>query len=162
MSNEERSPPSNTGQKLDDGRDTRGRFVKGARGNPRGKPRGTRHRTTVIAETILAKRSKELLERTVEVALGDRGGPTLRALLPFLVAPHTERPLVFELPPLEAPSDAKAAMDTISIGLAEGRLTESEVAALTGVVGRFIEAIKVTDLESRLLALEAVLSGGSR
>jgi hypothetical protein len=84
----------------------------------------------------------------------------LRALLPFLVAPHSERPLVFELPPLESPSDAKRAMDAIAVGLAAGDLTESEAATLAGVVGKFIEALKVTDLEARLLALESALNAG--
>jgi hypothetical protein len=162
MTDQERAgAPANTGEKLDD-RNARGQFVKGARGNPRGKPRGARHRTTIIAETILAKRSRELLERAVEAALGDRGGPTLRALLPFIVAPHTARPLVFELPPLDAPSDAKRAMDAIAVGLREGRLTESETSTLAAVVGKFIDAMKIVDVEARLLALEASLNCGSR
>jgi hypothetical protein len=145
--------PANTGQKLDQ-RNGRGQFLKGARGNPRGKPRGARHRTTKIAETALAANAKDLLDHAIKLALGDRGGPTLRALLPFLIAPERNRPMHFVLPELKDPASALQALDSVSAGIAAGQLTETEATALVGIVGRFMDAIKLTDLDQRLSALE--------
>jgi hypothetical protein len=155
----ETEDPSNTGQKLVE-RNVRGQFVKGARGNPRGKPRGARHRTTRIAESILATNAKGLLQRAVDLALGDRGGPTLRALLPFLVAPHRDRPIVFELPPLTTISDSLRALDAIAAGLATGQLTAAEADALTSIVGRYIDATEAIELKARVDALELRLQQG--
>ena len=158
MSGQEPQPtaadPSNSGSKLAEQRNARGQFVKGARGNPRGKPRGARHRTTKIAETALAANAKDLLEHAIKLALGDRGAPTLRALLPFLIAPERVRPMTFVLPELKAPADALQALDAIAAGIAAGQLTETEATALVGLVGRFMDAIKLTDIDGRLLAIE--------
>jgi hypothetical protein len=150
---ESAADPANTGQKLNQ-RNGRGQFIKGSRANPRGKPRGARHRTTKIAESALAANAKDLLDHAIELALGDRGGPTLRALLPFLIAPERNRPMTFTLPELKEPGDSLRALDAIAAGIATGQLTETEATALVGLVGRFIDAIQISDHDKRLEALE--------
>ncbi|MFZ0928340.1 MAG: DUF5681 domain-containing protein [Syntrophobacteraceae bacterium] len=44
-------------------------FEKGQSGNPNGKPRGTRNRTTVIAQALLDGKAETLVEKVVELAL---------------------------------------------------------------------------------------------
>lgn len=48
-------------------RDEKGRFVKGYSGNPAGKPKGVRHRSTLIKETIDASMADMLHEEFIPV-----------------------------------------------------------------------------------------------
>jgi hypothetical protein len=135
-------------------RNARGQFEKGSIANPTGRPRSARSKTTQVAEDMLAENAPVLVQHAINVALGDHGGPTLRALLPFLVAANRERPITFSLPELRQPADALQALDAISAGIAAGELTDREAKMLTDLVGRFIEAFRVVELHDRLLAIE--------
>lgn len=48
-------------------RDDKGRFVKGYSGNPAGKPKGVKHRATLIKETMDAAMADMLHEEFIEV-----------------------------------------------------------------------------------------------
>jgi hypothetical protein len=147
--------PSTTGEKMVQVvRNARGQFAKGSIANPAGRPRSARSKTTQIAEDMLAENAPVLVQHAINVALGEQGGPTLRALLPFLVAANRERPITFSLPELRQPSDALRALDSISAGIAAGELTDGEAKMLADLVGRFIEAFRIVDLNDRLLAVE--------
>jgi len=52
-------PPSKAGRLPD------GRFAKGNAANPKGKPVGTRHATTVMAERMLAKDGAAIVRKVV-------------------------------------------------------------------------------------------------
>jgi hypothetical protein len=68
--------PENSG-KIQEGKDEKGRFLPGVSGNPAGKPKGTRHFSTLIGQ-ILKKKIKlkdkntgEIVETTVDQAMVD-------------------------------------------------------------------------------------------
>jgi hypothetical protein len=108
---------------------------------------------------MLAENAPVLVQHAIDVALGDQGGPTLRALLPFLVAANRERPITSGLPELRQPADALRALDAIAARIAAGELTEGEAKALTDLVAHFIDAFRNVDLNDRLVALEQRLKG---
>jgi hypothetical protein len=56
-------PPENTGRKAD------GTFASGNRANPSGKPKGTRHRATMMAEKLLDKDAAAIIKKLVAKAL---------------------------------------------------------------------------------------------
>jgi Family of unknown function (DUF5681) len=91
------SEPANAGRK-------QGRFVKGQSGNPEGKLRGTRHRATQLAETLLEGDSEALVRKAVELALG---GDTvaLKLCLDRILPPRRERTVALNLPNLRRPAD---------------------------------------------------------
>jgi hypothetical protein len=66
------APPVNTGRMQG------GRFRKGASGNPAGKPRGARHKTTLAVEGLMGQYANQVTARMVKRAVdGDVGAARL-------------------------------------------------------------------------------------
>jgi hypothetical protein len=135
----------------------RGRpFEKGRSGNPAGKPRGARNRATLAAEALLDGQCAALTKKAIDLALeGDT--IALRLCLERVVPKRHERPIQFAIPPLHVASDAIAAIDAISAGVARGELSASEAGSLIALVNSFRETLSAVDHEARLAALEGQL-----
>jgi hypothetical protein len=128
-------------------------FRRGESGNPAGKPKGTRHRATMLAERLLEGEAEAIVRKVIERA--KQGDTTaLRLCIDRLVAPRRERPVHFAIPELSSAGDASKAMAAITVAVANGELGVSEAAGLSKLVETFIRAIEASDLEKRLLALE--------
>jgi Family of unknown function (DUF5681) len=129
------------------------RWRKGQSGNPNGRPLGSRHRTTLLAESLLDGQSEELIQKTIERALG--GDTTaLRICIDRIIAPRRDRPLSFRLPEINSAQDAVAAIGAITDGVDGGDLTPAEAAELAKVVEVFRSTIETAEFERRLTALE--------
>lgn len=76
----------------------RGRpFQKGQSGNPKGRPQGSRHKATIIAQALLDGQTESLVQKAVELALA--GDVTaLRLCIERLVPPRKDSPVVVTLP----------------------------------------------------------------
>src|SRR3954470_16848279 len=108
----------------------RGRpFKKGQSGNPAGKPKGARHRTTMAVDALLEGEAETITRKAVELA---KAGDTvaLRLCMDRLAPPRRDRPVPFTLPKLDTVADAKAASAAILEAVAEGELTPNEAADL--------------------------------
>ena len=134
-------------------------FEKGRSGNPAGRPRGCRNRSTLAAQ-LLQGEAEALTRKAVKLALG---GHTiaLRLCLDRLIAPHRERLVPLALPPMRKPADLPPAMEAISAAVACGVLAPAEAAELAKVVDTFANAIEMRDFDSRLRALEDETAGES-
>jgi hypothetical protein len=62
VSSEAMGDPTNTGRNPD------GTFAPGNRGNPAGKPKGARHRTTAMLEKILAGGAEDVVHAMLKAA----------------------------------------------------------------------------------------------
>src|SRR6267378_5363352 len=114
----------------------RGRpFEKGRSGNPGGRRRGSRNKTTLAAAALLAGESEALTRKAVEMALG--GDPTaMRLCMERVLPPCRERTVEFGQPPIAAartgtscgpsPHDVSRAMDAVTSALARGEITPGE------------------------------------
>jgi hypothetical protein len=143
--------PENTG------RDQAGRWRKGASGNKAGKPRGTRHKATLAAETLLEGEAEALSRKAVEVALrGDVSA--LRLCLDRIVPPRRDRPVCFELPAMTESKDAMTASAAIVAAVAAGELTPIEAAELSKVVDSYARTLQAVEFEERLSNLEKAIS----
>ena len=132
----------------------RGRpFRKGHSGNPRGRPLGARNAATLAAERLLDGECEALTRKAVELALsGD--GAALRLCMERILPPRRDRPVRFRLPALSTAGDAVTAMAAIVAAVADGDLTPAEAGELSAMVGTFVKAIEIRDLESRVRVLE--------
>jgi hypothetical protein len=128
-------------------------FRPGHSGNPTGKPKGTRHRATMIAEQLLDGEAESLTRTVIEKAKqGDM--IALRLCLDRIVPPRRDRPVHFTVPELKSAADAGRAVAAIALAVSHGDLGVSEAAELSKLIENFVRAIEATDLEKRLLALE--------
>ena len=133
------------------GAGTRGKPFE--RGNP-GRVRGSRNRATVAAETLLEGEAEALTRKAVDMALeGDT--VALRLCLERLVPPRKDRPLAFDLPPINDAKDHPAVLASVLQAVAGGDLTPTEGQAFAGLMEQHRRAIETADIVGRLEALEA-------
>lgn len=143
-----KQPPENAGQKQD------GRFPPGRSGNPRGKPRGTRHAALVALDAIGADNAQAIMQAVVDAA---RGGDMRAAdiLLSRLWPQRKGRPVELDLPPLNTAADVAAALAVTAAAMAEGTISPDEAGAVAAVIETQRRAIETVDIEARIAALEA-------
>lgn len=132
-----------------------GTFQKGRSGNPAGKAKGTRHRTTLAMEALLAGEAEGLTRKAIELAQ-DGDTVALRLCLDRLMPVRKDRPVPFALPPIETAADLTKATSALLSAVAAGELTPSEAAELGKLVDAHVRAIEVTDIQARLDALEGL------
>ena len=80
-------------------------FKKGQSGNPTGKPKGARHKTTLLAEKLMQADAEAIVKAVLDSAKG--GDMTAARIILDRIAPARRDNLVsFELPKVERPADA--------------------------------------------------------
>ncbi|MHB2204917.1 DUF5681 domain-containing protein [Methylobacterium sp. CM6257] len=131
-----------------------GKFQPGRSGNPAGKAKGTRNRTTLAIEALLNGEAEALTRTAIELA---QGGDTvaLRMCLDRLVPPRKDRPINFSLPPIVTTDDLPKATGAIVAAVAAGELTPAEAAEISKTLDVHVRAIEATELHRRMAALEA-------
>ena len=129
-------------------------FQKGESGNPAGRPRGARNRTTVLLENVFAEDAEAIARKAIELA---KAGETaaLRMCLDRLVPARKDEPVVFDLPPLDSAADSVAAAPRIVAAVADGDLTPSQAVDLAKVIDVYVGALATKSFEERLNKLES-------
>ena len=130
-------------------------FQPGQSGNPAGRPKGARHRTTLAMEAILDGEAEALTRKAIEMAL-DGDGPAMRLCLDRLCPPRRDRHVPFALPPITCAADAVKASAALVAAVADGELTPSEAADLGKLIETVLRGIELTDVQDRLARLEAI------
>lgn len=118
-----------------------------------GKPKGARHKTTLAIEKLLDGEAEALTRKAIELA---KGGDmqALRLCMDRIAPVRKDRPVSFDLPPIETLDDLPKATRALMEAVATGDLTPSEASELGKLVDAHVRAIEVTDLSRRLDALE--------
>ncbi|MCJ2009894.1 DUF5681 domain-containing protein [Methylobacterium sp. J-092] len=128
-------------------------FEQGQSGNPAGRPKGARHRTTLAMEALLDGEAEALTRKAIELAL-DGDGPALRLCLDRLAPVRRDRHVQFDLPAIDTTADLPKATHALLQAIAAGELTPSEAADIGKAVDAHVRAIEVTDIHERLARLE--------
>ncbi len=137
-----------------DAQSPRGRpFAPGESGNPNGRPKGSRNKTTIAAEALLEGEAEALTRKVIELALAGNL-PALRLCFERLLPPPRGRAVAFDLPTINSAADGLAASSAILTACAEGTLSPREAADIMGLLQTQLRAIELTDIEARLGALE--------
>jgi hypothetical protein len=136
----------------------RGRpFQKGQSGNPDGRPKGSRNATTIALETLLDGQATALTQKAIELALrGDMAA--LRLCLDRILPPRKDRPVNFELPPIESAQNAAATISAVLAGVAAGDLTPSDAGEISKLIEVYVRAFETAELAERVERLERMTS----
>ena len=126
-----------------------GRFEK-AGGNP-GRPKGARHKTTLLAEKLMQDDAKAIVAAVLTAAKD--GDMTAAKLVLERIAPaRKDSPVAFELPKIERPADAVAASAAVLAAVASRRPHAERGRWRAAIARRTCKIVETTELEERLAA----------
>ena len=113
-------PAANTAPKQ------RGRpFAKGESGNPAGKPKGARHRTTILLETLMEDEAEAITGAVIDLAKG--GDLTAaRLVLDRILPVRKGRPINLDLPLIKSSEDVATAVAATIQTMCEAEITPNE------------------------------------
>jgi hypothetical protein len=140
--------PENTGKIQ-----ANGKYKRGHSGNPNGKPRGARNRSTLAAEALLEGSLDKICKKVEEEALNGNMQAAKMILERFL-PPRKDRCIKIELPPINTYSDVLNAVGFIVNAVGKGKITPSEGELLSRTVESYSKALEAYQLESRLKSIE--------
>ena len=129
------------------------KFKSGQSGNPSGRPKGSLNKATLATQALLDGEAEALTRKVVELAK-DGNPVALRLCLERLLPPRKDRPITFNLPPLEGAQDLPQALQAILEAVARGEITPGEGQILTAMLDTYRKGLETTDLEARITALE--------
>lgn len=132
-------------------------FKPGQSGNPKGKPPGTRHQLTLLAEGLMSKDVAGVVRRVVKSA---REGDMVAAklILDRLSPVRKGRLIAITMPPIATASDVAVALSQIIASVAVGELTPDEAGTIASLIELKRKAIETVELESRLQEIESRVS----
>ena len=135
-------------------RKQRGRqFERGISGNPGGRPKGSRNKTSLAVEALLDGEAEGLTRKAIEKAL-DGDMAALRLCLERVLPPRRDRPVTFDLPNIETAAEALKASSAILAACAAGTLSPGEAAECMNLISIHLRMFEMTEIEARLSALE--------
>lgn len=132
-----------------------GRFAPGASGNPAGRPRGTKNRTTQLCADLLAADAGEILAKLIKEA--KKGEPIALKLCVERLVPvraSRDRAVDVELPDVGQAADLVDAAAAVVSHAASGDLTLSEAKELMSLLESERKLIETAELAVRLEVLE--------
>ncbi len=126
----------------------------GTSGNPAGKPKGARHRATVMIEALLEDGAESIAKAVVEQATaGDMAAA--RLVLDRLCPAPKDRRISLQLPAdLNSAAKVSEAGFAVLQAVAEGEITPQEGATVAGILEGRRKALETQELEARVAALE--------
>jgi Family of unknown function (DUF5681) len=135
----------------------RGRpFTSGKSGNPLGRPKGSRNKTTMAVEALLDGEAEGIARKAVEKALeGDMAA--LRLCLERLLARRRDRPVTFDLPKIQNVNDLVSASSAIVKACAAGTLSPGEAVEVMALISSHLRVLEMTEIEARVISLEKAL-----
>jgi hypothetical protein len=93
--------------------------------------------------------TRKLLEKALE---GDM--TALRLCLERLLSPRRDRPVAFDLPPIETTADALSASSSVLAACADGVLSPGEAAQVMESISTHVRMLEAVEIEARVSALE--------
>ena len=128
-------------------------WKQGQSGNPKGRPKGSKNRVTLVALAAMEEGGEAIARRMVELAKGGDVSAA-RLVLERLVPPAKERPIFIDLPDTGTTEGVAQAQGAILQAVAAGDLLPGEAATLAGVVEARRKSLETLVLEQRIAALE--------
>lgn len=130
-------------------------WKKGQSGNPRGRPKGSRNRATLIAIAAMEGELSDVVRVVIDAAkAGDMAAA--RLVVDKLIPATRERPLSITLPDVATADDCAMAQAKVLAAVAVGDVLPSEGEALAGLIEQQRRSLETSEVIKRLMALEAL------
>jgi hypothetical protein len=130
-----------------------GKFSKGRSGNPKGKPKGARNRSSLIAERLFVNEIEDVCKTVIQEAkAGDM--QAAKMILDRLLPPRRDNLISIDLPRIESSSDILKAIGCVSNAVGSGQISPSEGEALARIIDIHTKALELNEFDQRLSALE--------
>lgn len=129
-------------------------FKPGTSGNPKGKPAGTRSKSTQLLLALMDGDAANITKAVIDAA---KGGDLMAAkiILDRLIPPAKERPVNVDLPDTQTAEGVSAAQSAILQAVAGGDLMLGEATTLSAIVESKRRAIETQELSDRITQLES-------
>ena len=121
-------------------------FQKGQSGNPAGRKRGSKNKSTLAAQILLEGEAETLTRKAVELAIAGNA-LALKLCLDRIYPAPRDRAVPFEMPPIDNAIDLAAAMKAVAAATASGELSAGEALDLARVADSFLRVIDARDFE---------------
>ena len=128
-------------------------FKKGESGNPKGKPKGARHKTTQLSYAIMEGGLEAILDQVVTKA---KAGDMLacRMIIDKIIPTQKDRTITIELPPIATVDEVGRAQSEILQAVVDGDITPNEGERIAAIVESRRRVIETVELEARITELE--------
>jgi len=131
-------------------------WKKGTSGNPRGRPKGSRNKATLLAIAAMEGELSDVVRVVINAAKGGDMGAA-RLVVDKLIPATRERQLSIQLPPVLNVDDCANAQAVVLAAVAAGDVLPSEGEALAGLIEQQRRSLETSDLAARLAAIEEQL-----
>ena len=119
----------------------------------RGRPRGSRNKTTLVLQEVLGQHGEALVKKCVLNALnGDK--TAMRACMDRLLPIPKQSPVQFPLPSITTAAKLARAQAGIIKSVSRGKLTPGEAESINNLFESRRRMLETEQLEARLQALE--------
>lgn len=132
-----------------------GKFKPGQSGNPNGRPKGARHKISLLAEKLMSDDVEGVVQTVVNAAKsGDM--TAARLILERVSPPRKDAPILIDLPQVKSLDDVAGALAVVIDAVSTGCISPSEGANISGLIREFSSAVEIQAIEKRLANLEAL------
>ena len=136
-------------------------WKKGQSGNPRGRPKGSRNKATLLAIAAMEGELTDVVKVVIDAAKGGDMAAA-RLVVDKLIPTTRERPLSIALPDVTSVDDCATAQAKVLAAVATGVILPGEGETLAGLIEHQRRSLETSDLAARMTALEEQLKERGR
>ena len=136
-------------------------WKKGQSGNPRGRPKGSRNKATLLAIAAMEGELTDVVKVVIDAAKGGDMAAA-RLVVDKLIPTTRERPLSIALPDVTSVDDCATAQAKVLAAVATGEILPGEGETLAGLIEHQRRSLETIDLAARTTALEKQLKERGR
>jgi Family of unknown function (DUF5681) len=111
-------------------------FQQGESGNPAGRPRGARNKSTVLLQNLIEGEAEAITRKVIALAK-DGDMAAIKLCMDRLAPPRRSAPIACDLPPLADRQDALSALAALVAAVSAGDVTPSEATSIARIIDQY-------------------------